>query len=59
LAIVSDQEKKKYFEKLAAKYRIKPFEFDSPYAASIYSIPDFVPPTIPNQGQLDLGVDFK
>ena len=35
---------KKYFEKLATKYRVKPFEFDSPYAASILSIPDYVPP---------------
>ena len=35
---------KKYFEKLATKYRIKPFEFDSPYTASVLSIPDYVPP---------------
>jgi len=35
---------KKYFEKLATKYRVKAFEFDSPYTASVLSIPDYVPP---------------
>jgi hypothetical protein len=38
----------KYLEKLATKYRIKEIlEFDSPYNASVLSIPDYVPPPIP------------
>jgi hypothetical protein len=40
----------KYFEKLATKYRVKTFEFDSPYNASVLSIPDYVPPPMPNPG---------
>ena len=48
----------RYFEKLATKYRVKPFEFDSPYTASVLSIPDYVPPPMPNPGPAGFSCGF-
>jgi hypothetical protein len=49
----------RYLEKLATKYRLaKSLDYDSPYNASMLSIPDFVPP-MPNQGPNEINFGFS
>jgi hypothetical protein len=45
----------KYLEKLATKYRVYETLFDSPYNASVLSIPDYVPTPMPNPGPAEFG----
>jgi hypothetical protein len=45
----------KYLEKLATKYRVYETLFDSPYNASVLSIPDYVPTPMPNHGPAGFG----